>query len=115
MNRDRNVNGMILSGVGAIIEWGGPGIAALSVPERATITNMGTELGATTSIFPSDDVTRAFLAALDELTLADITLNGEALLLVTVLAAGGTRPSTVGAGGDDESKRGGNGGLHHFL
>lgn len=50
-------------GVGAIIEWGGPGIAALSVPERATITNMGTELGATTSIFPSDDVTRAFLAA----------------------------------------------------
>lgn len=49
--------------VGAIIEWGGPGIAALSVPERATITNMGTELGATTSIFPSDDVTRAFLAA----------------------------------------------------
>ena len=53
----------VKGGVGAIIEWGGPGIAALSVPERATITNMGTELGATTSIFPSDDVTRAFLAA----------------------------------------------------
>lgn len=52
----------VKGGVGAIIEWGGPGIAALSVPERATITNMGTELGATTSIFPSDDVTRAFLA-----------------------------------------------------
>lgn len=53
----------VKGGVGAIIEWGGPGIAALSVPERATITNMGTELGATTSIFPSDDVTRVFLAA----------------------------------------------------
>ena len=44
--------------MGAIIEWGGEGIATLSVPERATITNMGTELGATTSIFPSDEVTR---------------------------------------------------------
>ena len=53
----------VKGGVGAIIEWGGPGIATLSVPERATITNMGTELGATTSIFPSDEVTRAFLAA----------------------------------------------------
>mgnify|MGYP000952499641 FL=1 len=53
----------VKGGVGAIIEWGGTGIAALSVPERATITNMGTELGATTSIFPSDDVTCAFLAA----------------------------------------------------
>lgn len=53
----------VKGGVGAIIEWGGPGIATLSVPERATITNMGTELGATTSIFPSDETTRAFLAA----------------------------------------------------
>jgi len=53
----------VKGGVGAIIEWGGPAISTLSVPERATITNMGTELGATTSIFPSDDVTRAFLAA----------------------------------------------------
>ncbi len=53
----------VKGGVGAIIEWGGPGIASLSVPERATITNMGTELGATTSIFPSDEVTRVFLAA----------------------------------------------------
>jgi len=53
----------VKGGVGAIIEWGGPGIAALSVPERATIANMGTELGATTSIFPADEVTRAFLAA----------------------------------------------------
>ena len=53
----------VKGGVGAIMEWGGPGIATLSVPERATITNMGTELGATTSIFPSDEVTREFLAA----------------------------------------------------
>ncbi len=53
----------VKGGVGAIVEWGGPGIAGLSVPERATITNMGTELGATTSIFPSDEVTRAFLKA----------------------------------------------------
>ena len=53
----------VKGGVGYIIEWGGEGIRHLSVPERATITNMGTELGATTSLFPSDDVTRAFLAA----------------------------------------------------
>ena len=53
----------VKGGVGAIVEWGGPGIAGLSVPERATITNMGTELGATTSIFPSDEITRQFLAA----------------------------------------------------
>ncbi len=53
----------VKGGVGAIIEWGGEGVASLSVPERATITNMGAELGATTSIFPSDEVTRAFLEA----------------------------------------------------
>ena len=53
----------VKGGVGAIIEWGGEGIRGLSVPERATITNMGAELGATTSIFPSDDVTLAFLRA----------------------------------------------------
>ncbi len=53
----------VKGGVGYIIEWGGEGIKTLSVPERATITNMGTELGATTSIFPSDEVTRAFLKA----------------------------------------------------
>ena len=53
----------VKGGVGAIIEWGGPGIATLSVPERGTITNMGTELGATTSIFPSDEITRQFLIA----------------------------------------------------
>ena len=53
----------VKGGVGAIIEWGGEGIKTLSVPERATITNMGTELGATTSIFPSDEITREFLKA----------------------------------------------------
>ena len=53
----------VKGGVGAIVEWGGEGVKTLSVPERATITNMGAELGATTSIFPSDEVTRAFLAA----------------------------------------------------
>ena len=53
----------VKGGIGALIEWGGEAVAELSVPERATITNMGTELGATTSIFPSDDVTRAFLKA----------------------------------------------------
>ena len=53
----------VKGGVGAIIEWGGPGVATLTVPERATITNMGAELGATTSVFPADDVTKAFLAA----------------------------------------------------
>ena len=53
----------VKGGVGAIIEWGGEGAKTLSVPERATITNMGAELGATTSIFPSDEVTRQFLKA----------------------------------------------------
>ena len=53
----------VKGGVGKIIEYGGPGVATLTVPERATITNMGAELGATTSIVPSDDVTRGFLKA----------------------------------------------------
>lgn len=53
----------VKGGVGKIIEYGGEGIKTLSVPERATITNMGTELGATTSIFPSDEITRRFLEA----------------------------------------------------
>jgi len=53
----------VKGGVGKIFEYSGEGVASLSVPERATITNMGTELGATTSIFPSDDVTRAFMEA----------------------------------------------------
>lgn len=53
----------VKGGVGKIIEYGGEGVRSLSVPERATITNMGAELGASTSIFPSDDVTRAFMEA----------------------------------------------------
>lgn len=55
----------VKGGVGAIVEYGGEGVVTLSVPERATITNMGAELGATTSIFPSDEVTRQFMAAQD--------------------------------------------------
>ena len=53
----------VKGGVGKIIEYSGEGVKTLSVPERATITNMGAELGATTSIFPSDEVTRLFLKA----------------------------------------------------
>ena len=53
----------VKGGVGAIVEYGGEGVRSLSVPQRATVTNMGAELGATTSIFPSDETTRAFLAA----------------------------------------------------
>jgi aconitate hydratase len=53
----------VKGGVGKIIEYGGEGVKTLSVPERATITNMGAELGATTSIFPSDEATRQFLKA----------------------------------------------------
>lgn len=53
----------VKGGVGKVIEYAGEGAASLSVPERATITNMGAELGATTSVFPSDGVTRAFLKA----------------------------------------------------
>jgi aconitate hydratase len=54
-----DVNG----GVGKVLEYFGPGVKTLSVPERATITNMGTETGATTSVFPSDDVTKSFMEA----------------------------------------------------
>ena len=50
-------------GIGRIIEYRGPGVASLSVPERATIANMGAELGATTSLFPSDEQTRRYLEA----------------------------------------------------
>ena len=53
----------VKGGVGAIVEYGGEGVKTLSVPQRATITNMGAELGATSSIFPSDEVTEAFLKA----------------------------------------------------
>ena len=53
----------VKGGVGKVMEYAGEGVKSLSVPERATITNMGAELGATTSIFPSDEVTREFLKA----------------------------------------------------
>lgn len=51
----------VKGGVGRVIEYGGPGVAGLTVPQRATITNMGAELGATTSVFPSDENTKAFM------------------------------------------------------
>jgi len=53
----------VKGGVGKVIEYAGEGVKTLTVPERATITNMGAELGATTSIFPSDEVTKEFLKA----------------------------------------------------
>ena len=53
----------VKGGVGKVIEYVGEGVKTLSVPERATITNMGAELGATTSIFPSDEITKQFLEA----------------------------------------------------
>lgn len=53
----------VKGGVGKVFEYFGPGVAHLSVPERATITNMGAELGATTSVFPSDAVTKEYLTA----------------------------------------------------
>lgn len=53
----------VKGGVGYIVEYAGEGVKTLSVPERATITNMGAELGATTSIFPSDEITKQFLSA----------------------------------------------------
>lgn len=53
----------VKGGVGYVVEYAGEGVQTLSVPERATITNMGAELGASTSIFPADEVTKAFLTA----------------------------------------------------
>lgn len=53
----------VKGGVGKVIEYCGEGVKTLTVPERATITNMGAELGATTSVFPSDEVTKAFMEA----------------------------------------------------
>jgi aconitate hydratase len=55
----------VKGGVGKVLEYTGPGVESLTVPERTTITNMGTELGATTSIFPTDEETRDFLSRLD--------------------------------------------------
>ncbi len=74
----------VKGGVGAIVEYAGEGVKTLSVPQRATITNMGAELGATSSIFPSDEVTRAFLKAegreedfIELSSDADATYDGE--------------------------------------
>jgi len=53
----------VKGGIGKVLEYFGPGVKTLSVPERATITNMGTETGATTSVFPSDEVTKSFMEA----------------------------------------------------
>ena len=53
----------VKGGVGKIVEYGGDGVKTLSVPERATITNMGAELGASTSVFPADEITKAFMEA----------------------------------------------------
>ncbi len=53
----------VKGGIGKVVEYHGPGVAALSVPDRSTITNMGAELGATTSVFPSDERTKAYLTA----------------------------------------------------
>ena len=55
----------VKGGVGFVVEYAGEGVKTLTVPERCTITNMGAELGATTSIFPSDEITRAFFIAQD--------------------------------------------------
>jgi aconitate hydratase len=65
--------------VDTIFEYGGPGVEALSVPERATIANMGAECGVTTSVFPSDDVTRGFLEAQGRLAdWSEIAADGDA-------------------------------------
>ncbi len=69
----------VKGGVGKVFEYGGEGVAGLTVPERATITNMGAELGATTSVFPSDEVTREFLKAQDrESDWVELTADGDA-------------------------------------
>lgn len=69
----------VKGGTGKIMEYGGPGVKDLNVPERATITNMGAELGATTSIFPSDERTRFFLSAVGrESDWAGLAADGDA-------------------------------------
>ena len=75
----------VKGGVGKIVEYGGDGVSTLSVPERATITNMGAELGATTSIFPSDEVTLAFLKAQGrEKDWVELTPDGDAVYDETI-------------------------------
>ncbi len=66
----------VKGGVGRIFEYGGEGAATLSVPERATITNMGAELGATSSLFPSDERTREYLRAQKREACVDATGRG---------------------------------------
>ena len=63
-------------GRGKIFEYGGPGVDGLSVPERATITNMGAELGATSSIFPSDRQTRLYLLAQSREAIGHVLQSG---------------------------------------
>jgi len=89
----------VKGGVGKVLEYCGPGVATLTVPERATIANMGAELGATTSIFPSDAVTRQFLAAQgrevywQELTAdADAHYDAELTIDLSVLEPLAARP-----------------------
>ena len=65
--------------VNRVFEYGGPGVKTFSVPERATITNMGAECGVTTSVFPSDDITKTFLSAQGRLSdWSEITADGDA-------------------------------------
>ena len=69
----------VKGGVGRVLEYTGPGVETLSVPERTTITNMGTELGATTSIFPTDEETREYLSLLGrEDTFVDLQPDDDA-------------------------------------
>ena len=75
----------VKGGVGKIMEYGGEGVKTLTVPERATITNMGAELGATTSIFPSDQVTRQFLKAQNrEADWQELTADADAVYDETI-------------------------------
>lgn len=93
--RIRTVKG----GVGCVFEYAGPGVATLSVPERATIANMGAELGATGTLFPSDGVTRAFLKSMgreeDWKELgpdADATYDEEVVINLSALVPLAARP-----------------------
>ncbi|MBR2476779.1 MAG: aconitate hydratase [Clostridia bacterium] len=89
----------VKGGVGKVIEYVGEGVKSLTVPERATITNMGAELGATTSVFPSDETTRAFLKAqgreedyTEILPDADATYDEELTIDLSTLAPMAAKP-----------------------
>ena len=70
--------------VGSVVEYFGPGVATLTVPQRATITNMGAELGVTTSLFPSDESTRVFLKAQDrEKDFVPLAADPDAVTVIT--------------------------------